>query len=233
MQALRGDGTRLTFFAESLAGTTLKGMSDAVGACRVELKDVDQLLIGRAIERAAADLPYQRWNLAHATEPKFVLPDGKPGGGKPGTESALVGKSAPDFELETLDGQRFRLSAHRGKIVVLDFWATWCGPCTQLLPLIVRAVGKYQDRSVILLAVNLQETPDAIHAMLARLKLETTVALDRNGVVAEKYAALAIPQTVIIDGNGNVVRLFVGGGGQYVERLREALEETLMSAAGR
>ena len=115
---------------------------------------------------------------------------------------------------------------------MLDFWATWCGPCVQTLPNIVRAVGNYQDRNVILLSVNLQETPKAIDAMLARLELKTTVALDRNGVVAEKYAAVAIPQTVIIDGNGNIARLFVGGGPQYVEPVARGIEAAVTSATG-
>lgn len=232
VQALREDGIRLTFFAESVAGTTLQGTSDVLGACRVALSEVDQLIIGGAIEQAATDLPYQRWKLQRAIEPKFARSDGKEGGAVPGTESALVGKPAPDFDIETLDGGRFRLSAQRGKVVVLEFWATWCGPCVQSLPEVVRTVGKFQDRNAVLLAVNLQETPEAIKALLTRLELETAVAMDRKGVVAEKYAAFAIPQTVIIDGNGNVARLFVGGGPQYVDQLREALQTAVTPATG-
>jgi peroxiredoxin len=78
----------------------------------------------------------------------------------------------------------------------------------------------------------LHETPEAIKAMLGRLELETTVALDRSGAVAEKYAAFAIPQTVIIDGNGKVARLFIGGGPQYADQLREALEAAATTATG-
>jgi thiol-disulfide isomerase/thioredoxin len=220
VQSLRRDGVRMTFRPDKLTGTILQGTSDVLGACRVELSEVDQLIIGRAIEREAQALPYQRWTLQPAIEPKFA----QASNGGAGMESELVGKPAPDFELETLDGRRFRLSEQRKKIVVVDFWATWCGPCRQTLPELVRAVAKYEGRNVVLLTVNLQESPEAIKAMLALLELKMAVGLDRNGAVAEKYAAVAIPQTVIIDGNGNVARLFVGGGPQYFDQVTQALE---------
>lgn len=111
--------------------------------------------------------------------------------------------------------------------------ASWCGPCAQTLSQIVRAVEKYQDRNVILLAVNLQETPKAINAMLARLNSKTTVALDRDGIVAGKCAATTNPQTVIIDVSGSVARLFVGEGPQYVDQVREALQAAVSPATGR
>ena len=223
VQVVRSDGVRLTFTPEKFAEAALSGTSDVLGACRVPMNQIDQLLIGGAIEQAASQLAYQQWVLHHAIEPKFANGGESGDGGDAGTESVLVGKPAPLFELELLSGGKFRLAEQKGHVVVLDFWATWCGPCLAAMPQVDRATRDFADQGVQLIAVNLEETPKQIKSMLERHKLDLTVALDRDGAVAEKYKASAIPQTVVIDKEGNVVRVFIGGGPNFDDQVRDAL----------
>ena len=230
IQALRSNGTRLTFQPQECDGKIVVGKSDLLGRCHVELADVDILLIGKRIEESAAQLVYGRWRMQHAVDPKFVSADGTTS--RPlGTESELVGKAAPDFTLELLDGKSFQLSRQKGKVVVLDFWATWCGPCIQAMPQVDGVVHEFKGQDVELIAVNLQEGADKIKSTLERLKLDPTVALDIDGVVASRYAATAIPQTVIIDRDGKVARLFVGGGSGFADELRKALQDVVSGEA--
>jgi peroxiredoxin len=235
VQALRNDGVRLTFQAEKFAGGSLAGQSDVLGPCQVAISQMDQLILGGEIDKAAAQLAYHQWKLTGAPEPKFVTAgaadEGGPAGGDSGVESPLVGKPAPDFDLELVGGKRFHLAAEKGTVVVLDFWATWCGPCLQAMPQVERATAEFKDRGVRLVAVNLQETPEQVTALLDRQKLKITVALDRDGVVAEKYKAVAIPQTVVIDREGKVTRLFVGGGPHLEDQIRQALKSVTGGAA--
>jgi thiol-disulfide isomerase/thioredoxin len=226
-QVVRSDGVRLTFFPEKFADSTLSGTSDVLGVCRVNLAQIDQLLMGAAIEQAASELAYQKWKLQNAVEPKFVQAGEGSDGPDEGTESSLVGKPAPVFELDLLAGGKFKLAEQKGHVVVLDFWATWCGPCLAAMPQVDRAVRDFHDQRVQLIAVNLEEAPKPIQSMLERHKLDVTVALDRDGVVAGKYQATAIPQTVVIDEKGKVVRVFIGGGAHLEDQLRDALKGLL------
>ncbi|MHB1157038.1 MAG: DUF2092 domain-containing protein [Phycisphaerales bacterium] len=127
-----------------------------------------------------------------------------------GAQSDLEGKPAPDFTLNTLDGKTVKLSDLKDKVVILDFWATWCGPCRMAMPIIDKVAGKFAEQGVRLYAVNLRETPDQIKSFLKEQNLSVNVLLDSDGKVGNDYRANAIPQTVIIDRNGVVSTVHVG-----------------------
>jgi thiol-disulfide isomerase/thioredoxin len=226
VQAICRDGVRLTFLPERLADEALVGASELLGPCSVPLAEVDQLYFGAAILSAAEELTYSVWRLYPAPDPKFVTEDGAPVNNISGLESSLVGQPAPDFKLEFADQGQFQLSEQRGHVVVLDFWASWCGPCMQAMPEVDALARDYGDR-ISLIAVNLQEDRTTIAAALERLGIQPRVVLDIDGAAAEKFGVTAIPQTVVIDAEGKVVRVFIGGGPNLVTDLKAAIDESL------
>lgn len=233
VQAVQTDGTRLTFAAREIDAKTISGASDSLGECRVLLDDLAQLVVGDRMLVSAATLPYQQWKLTSATVPLAFQPGAE--GGSPvdtGKDSAWVGRAAPEFDLELLGGARFRLSQQKGRIVVLDFWATWCAPCRQGLPKVAQAVTGFAADDIRLVTVNLQETAAAVTDALERMDLDVAVALDHDGAVAEKYGASAIPYTVVVGRDGTVARVFVGAGPNIDEQLKTAIEELRLPAKG-
>lgn len=141
----------------------------------------------------------------------------------------LVGQMAPDFSAQRLDGKEFELSAERGKVVVLDFWATWCGPCVEAMPVITEVTQSLADSGVLMYAVNIGEQPEKIQDFLARLELEVPVLLDPEGKIGDAYAAEAIPQTVLIgkDGRIEVVHIGMSGPEAFKQELTEQLRKLI------
>lgn len=138
----------------------------------------------------------------------------------------LLGKAAPEFTLELLDGKELNLADHKDKdVVILDFWASWCGPCRQAMPVIDEVAESYKDKGVKLYAVNIQEDVDTIRGVLESDELDVTVAMDTDGEVAQLYKANAIPQTVIIGKDGTVQVVHVGM--PPASQLREELDALL------
>jgi peroxiredoxin len=145
--------------------------------------------------------------------------------------TVLVGKPAPDFELKDLDGKTVKLSQLKGSVVVLDFWATWCGPCRAGLPLVTRVMESRKDKGVKAYAVNWQEEKADVVAFVKETKLGLPVLLDSTGDVGKSYHCdTGIPETVFIGKDGIVKKVLVGikpDEKAEVELLEQTVDEVL------
>ena len=126
-----------------------------------------------------------------------------------------------------LDGTEKKLSDLQGKTVILDFWATWCGPCVASLPKIMEVAAEH-DEDVILIAVNQQEDAETVAEFLAAHEWnDLTVALDDDTVAGRSYRVEGIPHTVIIDADGIVRNVHVGSSPNLKEELSKEIEAAL------
>jgi thiol-disulfide isomerase/thioredoxin len=143
--------------------------------------------------------------------------------------ASLVRQPAPDFALRTIDGQNLRLSEHLGEVVLINFWATWCGPCRQEMPLLDELYAKYRRAGLVLLSVNIDEQEEPAVEMARTLKVSYPVLFDARKDVSRAYDVGTMPLTVLVDREG-VVR-YVSEGykpgyeQRYTEKLRELLNE--------
>ena len=135
------------------------------------------------------------------------------------------GAPAPDFTLETLDGKTVSLSDYRGQPVVLNFWATWCTPCREEMPLLQETYEAHQDAGLVVLAVNVRETPEAVERFLKEVGVDFPAVLDPDLVVVERYRVTSLPMTFFIDRDGQLRTLVVGGMSKTIldERLAKIL----------
>jgi peroxiredoxin len=111
---------------------------------------------------------------------------------------------APEFSLADLNGQKLDLSTYRGKIVLLDFWATWCGPCRSEIPRFVDLQNKYRDRGLQIVGISLDDDPKPTRAFYQQFKMNYPVAIgDAN--LAERYGGmLGLPVNFVIDREGRI-----------------------------
>jgi thiol-disulfide isomerase/thioredoxin len=138
----------------------------------------------------------------------FVLGPGIPAqDAKPARDHKMkllaVGESAPDWQLADVEGKTHSLAEYRGKVVVLDFWATWCGPCAEVMPRMQRLHEKYKEKGVVVLGVNSWERSDPV-ALMTKRRYSYGLLLKGEGI-AESYNVMSLPVVYIIGVDGKVI----------------------------
>lgn len=151
--------------------------------------------------------------------PEAVAAPAGPTGPRPALEGVLRDldlirtaqpRAAQDFALPLLGGQRFRLAEQRGRVVLVNFWATWCPPCREEMPSMERLWRRHRDRGFVLVAISLDADPGAVPPFVKQYGLTFPVALDPGLEVANAYGVRALPASFIVDRRGLLAALALG-----------------------
>ena len=142
-----------------------------------------------------------------------------------GTDSS----AAPDFTLKSDSGENIRLSELRGEVVLINFWASWCGPCLQEMPILSEMHDKYQAMGFTVLGVNVEENSSAARKLLQDMPVSFPVLFDSDSQVSRQYDVAAMPSTVLVDRDGNMRYLHKGYKpgleDTYVDQVRSLIRE--------
>ncbi len=143
--------------------------------------------------------------------------------------SDLAGQPAPDFVLKSASGDNLRLSEYRGDVVMINFWATWCGPCRQEMPLLDELYTRYRRVGFNLLGVNVDDDSRRAMKMIEDLGVSFPVLFDDAKAVSKLYAVGAMPVTILVDREGTVRHIHhgykPGYEDKYLTEIRSLLRE--------
>lgn len=211
------DGSTYLLDEIGLNEPAVEGIHRALGVCRVPLERILKIQLGDREDPSASLLD---WQLVATPEPKFIDLAG-------GTDSPFIGFDAGDVTIQMLDGPELRLGDYRDKVVVLDFWATWCAPCIRSLPKLASLIEQFPKDTVKLVAVNQEETPFTIKTFTASRDLDIAVAMDPDLKIADLFGVNTIPHTVILGTHGRVERVYEGSPASLHEDIERAITELL------
>ena len=142
---------------------------------------------------------------------------------------AVEGSLAPDFTLKDLSGQPVQLSSLRGKVVLVNFWATWCPPCREEIPSMVRLNQAMQGKAFQMLAVSIDEGGrDAVQAFFEKGGASLPALLDSDGKVARRYGTTGVPETFVVDTKGVIYKKVMGAMDWGSPQVIAALEQLIV-----
>jgi len=130
--------------------------------------------------------------------------------GKGSTAAGGVLSVAPGFVLEDLDGQRLDLSSYRGRVVLLDFWATWCTPCRSEIPRFVNLQDRYRDQGLQVIGISMDDGPKPVRDFYREFKMNYPVALGTEKVAESYGGVLGLPINFLIARDGRIAAKYVG-----------------------
>lgn len=142
---------------------------------------------------------------AHMAAPPGPAPTAATGSGAP-----AVGRAAPDFQLQSVDGRTVSLAALRGRVVLVNFWATWCVPCTRELPAIDTVARRYANQGFSAAGIDFREQNDDVAAYASKVKVSVPLLEDSTGATAERYKLLGVPTSYLIDRDGVIRAIHPG-----------------------
>ncbi len=130
-----------------------------------------------------------------------------------GASLAAAGKGdlAPEVQLKDSKGKPFSLAALKGQVVVVDFWASWCGPCRKSMPELDKLQDRFADQGVKVVGISLDEETAAVGSFLEQVPVRFTILQDATGRTGEAFSVVAMPTTFLIDREGRIAARFEGG----------------------
>lgn len=135
-------------------------------------------------------------------------------------------QQAPDFTLKDLSGTSVTLSSFKGKVVVIDFWATWCHACKEAFPELNAIKKEFGEKGVVVLGVNLENmNPEKVGSFVKKVGIEYTVLPDIKSSTAKQFEIKGVPSLAIIDQNQNIVKTFRGMNSDTKKEIQEILEK--------